>query len=177
MCLPLINMPKQLILILLCISSLLSCKHSDQIDNRYQIVFEDGYWIKVNLKSNILSVDYDSLKYADTLMFTKAENQELLRAFNDSELSEPKGEIQYDPDMVITMPAFYQSIKVYKGHKLISNIKINVVCKRGFLPFGAKYQAIKYRDNVTGILGRHKKFKESRKRLQKCFSDHHLFYL
>ena len=168
-------MPKQLILILLCISSLLSCKDADHIDNRYQIVFEDGYWIKVNLKSKILSVDYDSLKYADTLIFTKAENQELLRAFYNSELSRPKGEIQYDPDMVITMPAFYQSIKVYKDDKLISNIKINVVCKRGFLPFGAKYQAIKYRDDVTGILEGNKKFKESRKRLQTYFRNHHLF--
>ncbi|WP_214073151.1 hypothetical protein [Mucilaginibacter sp. dw_454] len=170
-------MPKQFIFILLCLSALLSCRQTNQFDNRYRIVFKEDYWATIDLKSNLLKVDFDSLKFTDTLKFTTSDIQELAEVFNSSELASTKGSIQYDPRFTITEPSFYQTIEIYKDNKPVSNVKINYQCKTEFWPFGVRYEAIKFRNIITRILKNNEKYIKAKTRYQKYMNDHRGRYL
>lgn len=171
-------MIKPFTIILFCLT-LFSCGMRKQPDiSQYHLIFDDNFWLKVDLKSKVLTVDFDSLKYTDTLKFTPAEEQELANAFSLTRIYNTKGSIQYDPESdTVIMPSFYNTIIIYKGNKFISAIKINDDCTVLKSSADRKKRAVQFRDVIKSILNKNKKCIEARQRYQKYMSDHHMFYL
>ncbi|HEY9533575.1 MAG TPA: hypothetical protein VIQ77_03530 [Mucilaginibacter sp.] len=166
-------MPKSLIIVITCLS-IFSCQQKENIeDSRYQIIFVKDFWCRIDLKSKILTVDFDSFKFKDTLKFTSSESQEISEAFNKRSLTGAKGKINYYPTDII-MPAFYETINIYKDKKFASAIRINTQCKTSIFSFGTRSRAIKFRDVVNGILDKNLKFIKARNLYQKYMSDHRL---
>jgi hypothetical protein len=158
---------------------LVSCSHGIKKEDlrNYDLAFNYNPWLKIDLKTKVISVRLDSLQYIDTIYLTKEEQSKVMASFNDNYIWEIKGDTLFS-ELYRTMPASDFTINVLLKGKPWSSISIDSDYKnKGLLPFTKRHRMVSFKNDVLTILDNKAEVKKAKAVLLKYMQEHHLFLL
>lgn len=128
---------------------------------KYNMIFVYNPWLKIDFETQVLNIDYQSLKYTDTIRLSKEDKVFITNSFYRNKIDEIKGNMLY-ADKYRTMPPSDFKIRLFNKEKLQAEIAIDFDYKnKGYLPFGQRYRVISFRDEVLEILNKNQEVQKA----------------
>lgn len=149
--------------IFLCILFFISCTSGNKYDEKdYNLVFYYNPWIEINLKTQVIKINYDSLNYVDTLDIPKNNIDYLIQSFNENTIYKIEGEILLTNETLKISPRSDFVIKILCKDKIQAELIIDDNLKKEDVTvFNEKYKLLIFRDDIVGVLSNNKKFENA----------------
>jgi len=157
------------ILITVIAFSFCSCKRKVDM-GKYNLIFVYNPSTKIDFKSKIVKVKFYRLNYQDTLKLSETEKAKIINSFFENKLYDLKRGEFYADKVDISIPNDF-TVEIFEYGKLQSKITIDATCSnKNHLPFGEKYHAVAFRDDVLPILKKDKELIKALDTLEKYTS-------
>ncbi|MFD1255904.1 hypothetical protein ACFQ3S_03775 [Mucilaginibacter terrae] len=152
--------------LLICLICMTGCTFQNSKNEyktgNYNIWFYYNDFIKVDLNSKKIVVDYDDLHYKANLRLSVSDIHLIEKAFNKYKLYEASGKVDYHSDEYEIMPTSFLVIKIFERGKGTAEIRVSDQLQQHWLYNSeTKYEMASFRDLVVNILSKNDGFKQA----------------